>query len=173
MRNTGFALLCAFATLTSACGDLLSLHPLYDKSDTLVDPALEGRWEDDDDVLLVERDGNGYRATLQSKRDASESQKYEVRLVNIDGVRFADLLWEDSIGHMFVRTRVSNSELRLSFFDSEWLRKRITHEESEVDGGRTRAVVTTRTPQLKRMVAKYAREPKAYDEHDVVYRRVR
>ncbi len=173
MRPVGIVLLSAFALLTAGCGDLYSLHPLYAKTDQVFDPTIEGRWEDGDDLLLVQRMGDLYQATLQSKKDASETQKYEVHLVDVGGVRFADLLHEDSVGHMFVRTRLMDNELHLSFLDSEWLRKRVPHEESEVDGGRAQAVLTMRTPQLRGMVAKYAREPKAYDEHEVVYKRAK
>jgi hypothetical protein len=173
MRNVGIALLCALSVLTVGCGDLFSLHPLSTKGDQVLDPAIEGRWEDGDDQLVVQRMGDLYQATLQSKKDASETQKYEVHLVDVGGVRFADLLHEDAIGHMFVRTRLMDNELHLTFLDSEWLRKRVPHEESEVEGGRTQAVLTMRTPQLRDMVAKYARDPKAYDEHELVYKRAK
>jgi hypothetical protein len=173
MKFASFALSCAAVLLSTACGDLLSLHPLHTARDQVFDPALEGRWENDDDLLTIERVEDRYEATLQSRRDASESHKYEVHLTDIKGVRFADLLWEDGIGHMFVRTQITPAELRLTFLDSEWLRQRVPHEESEVDGGRTQAVVTARTPQLRSMVAKYALEPKAYDPNDVVFRRAK
>jgi hypothetical protein len=173
MRTAGIALLCALAVLTTGCGDLISLHPLVTKDDQVFDPTVEGRWEDNEDLLVVQRVGDLYRATLQSKTDASETEKYEVRFVDVNGVRFADLIREDSLGHMFLRTLVAKDELHLSFLDSDWLRKRVPHEESEVDGGKTQSVLTARTPQLRSMVAKYAREPKAYDEHDLVYKRAK
>lgn len=173
MRTVALALLSASALLTVGCGDLLSLHPLFTKSDQVFDSAIEGRWEDGDDLVSVQRMGDLYEVKLQSKRQPSETHTYEVHLTDISGIRFADLLVEDVIGHMFIRVRITADELRLSFLDSEWLRKRVPHEDSEVDGGRTQAVLTSRTPQLRSMVAKYAREPKAYDEHDVVYKRAK
>src|SRR5689334_19480308 len=108
------------ALLLTGCGDLYSLHPLFTKADQAFDPALEGRWEDDDNVLTVERRTDLYWAIFQSKRDASEKGEYEVHLVDIAGVRFADLLRQDEIGHMFVRTRAAGNELRLTFLDSAW-----------------------------------------------------
>jgi len=170
MRLAAIVLLAVF---TTACGDLLSLHPLVTKSDQVFDPAVEGPWLDGDDLLTVQRMGDSYQATIQSKKDAAETQKYEVHLVDISGVRFADLLHEDFVGHMFARVRTTGNELHLSFLDSAWLRQRVPHEESEVDGGRTQAVLTARTPQIRSMVAKYAREPKAFDEHEVVYKRAK
>ena len=88
------------------CGDLLSLHALYTTQDHVFDAALEGRWENEDDRLLVQRDGDLYNVIWQSKKNPSDSAKYEVHLVDINGVRFADALWVEAIGHMFLRVRV-------------------------------------------------------------------
>ncbi|MEN6604047.1 MAG: hypothetical protein ABFD86_16690, partial [Bryobacteraceae bacterium] len=77
----------SFALLAIGCGDLLSLHPLYTGQDRVADPALEGSWEDADDVLTVTRRGIAYDVTMQSKSSPSEQQEYEMRLVDIGGVR--------------------------------------------------------------------------------------
>jgi hypothetical protein len=164
------------AMLTAGCGDLLSLHALYTAQDNAVDPALVGKWENKDDVLLIERfsrlASDFYEVKLQSKKDPSESKKYEVRLVNIGGVRFADLLSADIIGHMILRVRVSGDQLDFAFFDSEWLRERIPHEKVDLANNRKQAVLTAKTPELRNLVAKYASEPKAYDE-EVTFRRAK
>jgi hypothetical protein len=60
-----------------------------------------------------------------------------------------------------------------TYLDSKLLRERVAHQESELDAGTTVAVLTQRTPQLRSMVAKFALEPKAYDGHNVVYRRIK
>ena len=137
----------------------------------MFDAALEGRWETDDDTLLIERTGDLYGVTMHSKKDPADSQKYEMHLVDLNGVRFADLLPEDMIGHMFLRVRLTVGLLRIDFFDSEWLRKQIPHEEADIDNGRKRAVLTARTPQLQSLVAKFARESKSYADENV-FRRV-
>src|SRR5436309_1927353 len=96
--------LAAFGTalLMIGCGDLLSLHPLYTGQDRMFDTMLEGRWESNgDDLLFVDRAGDAYEVTLQSKKDPSEQSKYEARLVDIGGIRVADLIPMDAIGHMF------------------------------------------------------------------------
>ena len=159
------------ALFLAGCGDLVSLHPFFTKSDQVFDPAVEGRWGNDDDTLTVERREDAYQVVLRSKKDAADKQTYEAHLVDVAGVRFADLVAEDEIGHMLIRLRTSATELRLSFLDSGWLRQRVAHEESEVDAGKTRAVLTMRPPQLRSMVAKYAKEPKAYDHEDIVFSR--
>jgi len=163
----------AAALVATGCGDLLSLHALFTPQNQVFDAAIEGRWQNPDNVLLVERSGDRYDVVLQSQKDSAENVKYEVHLVNIDGIHFADLLPEDQIGHMFLRVQATREQLHLAFLDSEWLRKRVPHEDADTNRIGKQAVLTISTPQVRAMVAKYAREPKAYDEHEVVFDRLK
>jgi hypothetical protein len=160
------------ALLGTGCGDLLSLHPLYTDPDRVFDTAFEGRWENDDEFVLVNRSESTYRVTIQSKTDASDKSEFEAVLVDVKGVRFVDLIPEDGVGHMFLKARVADSRLHLAFFDSEWLRRRIPHEDVEVARGKKQAMLTGRTPQVRKLVEQYALEPKAYDD-EIVLRRAR
>jgi hypothetical protein len=173
MRNAAVLALLGPVLLLTGCGDLLSLHPLYTDRDRVFDLAVEGRWETDDDVLTVSREDDAYTVTLQSKKDPSERSQYEIHLVDIKGVRFADLLPAEGIGHMFLKVRVAEGQLHLAFLDSEWLRQRVPHEQAEVAKGEKQAVLTAPTPELRKLVEQYALEPKAYDKQEVVYRRPR
>jgi hypothetical protein len=74
---------------------------------------------------------------------------------------------------MFLRVQVTSEQLRLAFLDSEWLRKRVPHEEADTNRIGKQAVLTVSTPQVRALVAKYAREPRAYDEHEVVFDRAK
>src|SRR5713226_6074751 len=121
MRNMTMLAVFAVALLTIGCGDLLSLHPLYTEKDRVFDTTLEGRWEADDDLLSVDRAGDAYEVTMQSKKNPSERSKYEARLTDIGGIRLADVLPMDVVGHMFLKVRVAQGQLRIAFFDSEWL----------------------------------------------------
>jgi len=160
------------ALLLTGCGDLLSLHPLYSKAQPLFDTAIEGRWESTDNILSIQRAGDLYELELRSRRDPpADPSRFEVNLVDIGGVRFADLLPIDQIGHMLVRVHLNGNELRLAFLDSEWLRQRVPHEDAEVDHNRTQAILVQKTPELRKLVARYANEPLAYDK-EVSYRRV-
>ena len=140
----GISALLGAALLTAGCGDLLSLLALYTSQDNVVDPALEDTWENKDNLLTIERAADFYEVRLQPKKDPSEAEEYEVRRVNIGGVRFADLLSKDIIGHMFLKVRVTGDQLRFAFFDSEWLRQRIPHEEVDQVNHRKQAVLTRR-----------------------------
>jgi hypothetical protein len=157
--------------LASGCGDLLSLHPLYTGQDRVFDTALEGRWEDTDNLLTVTRDGAAYEVTFQSKGTPEERQQYEMRLVDIAGVRMADLLpTSGMLGHMFVKVRVSGGELGIAFFDSEWLRQRVPHENVGVARGNQQAVLIVPTAKLRKLVTRYAARPEAFGD-ELVYRR--
>ncbi|MBK5260263.1 MAG: hypothetical protein JJE51_11760 [Thermoanaerobaculia bacterium] len=171
MRKLIWLALVAATLLVTGCGELLSLHALYTAQDRVFDARLEGQWESEGVRLLVQREGDLYNVTWQSKKDPSDFAKYEVHLVDINGVRFADALWVDAIGHMFLRVRVTEGQLHLAFLDSEWLRSRTSHEEADVDQGRKQAVLTVGTSQLRKVVGRFAREPKAYDEKELVFGR--
>jgi len=164
--------ICGAALLITGCGDLLSLHTLYTEKDQALDPTVEGRWETKDDALLVERAASGYLMTLHPKKEPSHSSEFEVHLVDIGGVRFADILPRDAIGHMFARVRVTGDQMRIAFLDSKWLRGQVPHDEADMSGGQKQAVLTAHTPELRKLVAKYASEPKAYDE-EMSFRRTK
>src|SRR5262245_57955387 len=130
MRHAWALLGAAF--LTAGCGDLLSLHALYTAHDNVVDPSLEGAWESKENRLIIQRGADFYEVRMEPKEEPAEATKYEVRLVNLGGVRFADLLAQDMVGHMFLKVRVTGDQLAFAFFDSQWLRKRIPHEEADL-----------------------------------------
>src|SRR5262249_49573466 len=148
------------ALLITGCGDLLSLHALYLPNEKVIDPAIEGKWENKDNLLTIERAADFYDVKLQSKKDPSESAKYEVRLANIGNIRFADLLSADIIGHMFLKVRVTGDQLHFAFFDSKWLRERIPHEEADLVNHGKQAVLTQQTAELRNLVAQFASQPK-------------
>ncbi len=70
MRRLSPAALVVTMVVTTACGGLFSLHSLYTAQDRAFDPALEGKRETDDERLLVERNGDAYKATAQNKQPA-------------------------------------------------------------------------------------------------------
>jgi hypothetical protein len=165
-----FSLILAASALMVGCGDLLSLHALSTKQDQVFDPAIEGKWENADNSVSVRRSQDLYEMLLQGRPAHGEPTKFEVHLVDIQGVRFADLLAADQIGHMIVRVRTTGGQLHVAFFDSLWLREHAPHDEADIELGRKQAIFTIPTPQLKKLVAKYALEEKAYDK-EIVFSR--
>lgn len=173
MPHAGVLIVLSAGLLATGCGDLVSLHALFTPQSQVFDAAIEGRWENQDNTLLVQRSGAQYDVTLQSKQDPSDKDKYEVHLVDINGMHFADLLPEDQIGHMILKVQAADGRLRISFFDSEWLRQQVAHEEADAGGDKKQAVLTQSTAQLRALVAKYARELKAYDKNEVAFERAK
>ena len=165
-----FCSLVAACALLAGCGDLLSLHALYTKADQVFDPAIEGKWESTDNLMSVQRSGDQYELMLQG-RSGDQATKFELHLVDIRGVHFADLEAADQIGHMILRFRLTDGKLHVAFLDSEWLRQRVPHDEADIELGRKQAILTQRNPQLKNLVAKYALEDRAYDKEIVFARR--
>ena len=157
--------------LTSSCGDLLALHTLQLPSDRVTEPALEGRWENDNMAFTVQPSAGLYYVHLVGKRDPSEPRDYHVRLVELNGVRFADLLWTEALGHMVARLTVSGAELRVAFWDSKWLRDRVPHEEADVNNNAKQSVLTAPTARLRALVSQYAKDPRAYDPQELVFHR--
>jgi len=159
----------AVLAISTGCGDLLSLHPIYTAQDQKFDPVVEGRWESDDDVLIVKRASNAYEFTIQGKRFGKvAAREYEAHLVDIGGVRFVDMIPTQSLGHMFAKLRVSGGKMTINFLDSKWLIEKIPHEMSEVAKNETMPVVTMKTEALRMVVTQYAAEAKAYDK-DMVF----
>jgi hypothetical protein len=176
------AALCALFLLSAAgCGDLLSLHPLVSPEMRVFDPAIEGVWRNTEEELRVTREGDHYDVIFHSTKvygssdvgagTPNEDIHWQATLTDLNDVRFADLLAPDTIGHMFARVQVNAGELRLAFFDSEWLRARVPHEEADLQDARKQAVLTASTPQLRRMLAKYVHEAKAFDAQEHIWRK--
>src|SRR5579872_4650100 len=146
------------------CGDLLTLHALYTKDTQVFDPSIEGKWENADNSMVVSRNGDHYEVLLQAKPVHGEPTKFELHLLDIQGVRFADLEAADQIGHMLLRVRTAGGQLQVAFMDSKWLRDAVPHDDADIELGRKQAILTVPTPELKKLVAKYAREERAYDK---------
>jgi hypothetical protein len=171
MRETATGLLAIAAFLTTGCGDLLSLHALYGTQSQVFDPAIEGRWENDDHVIQVRRADDAYAVELQSKKTPKdEPSKMEMHLTDIGGVRFADLLPADQIGHMILRVRLNDGQLRIDFLDSPWLRQRIPHDDADIENHRKQAMLLQNTERLRGLVAKFAREPQAFADETTYHR---
>src|SRR6185295_16027176 len=100
MRAARILAVIAASLAGSGCGDLLSLHALYTAKDQVLDPAIEALLADQYSWLMLERENSGYRLTITSNRDKKEITKFEAHLVDIAGVRFADIIPNEGIGHM-------------------------------------------------------------------------
>jgi hypothetical protein len=175
-RTLGAAVLMSTLALTG-CFELPSLHALYTAEDHVLDPALEGRWENNDAQLVVEREGDFYTATWTWMAGVVEEPSVPInitaRLLDLGGVRLADVfVGAHGIGHHCFHVQVTDGELHLESFDSKWLLQRISHAEADLDNGKTMAVLITRTSSLRKLVGRWARDPQAFDaRNELIFRR--
>jgi len=120
--------------------------------------------------MVVTRMGDRYEVLLQARPASGEPTKFELHLLDIQGVRFADIEGADQIGHMILRVRQAGGQLKIAFMDSKWLRETVPHDDADTELGAKQAILTVPTPELKKVVAKYAREEKAYDT-EIIFNR--
>jgi len=86
-------ILCLIAVICLiAMGCVPSLHPLYTSEDVVFDPALVGTWidEDQNETWDFSRDGD-HAYTLQYTDEHGHPGTFDVRLVQLDTLRFLDL----------------------------------------------------------------------------------
>jgi hypothetical protein len=177
------------ALVLSAC--VPSLNPLYNEQDLVFDPALVGRWAENDnaqDTWTFEKSGDkGYQAIYQEKGQTGE---FDVHLVKLGEQLFLDFYPQDGgikemdrndfyrfhflPVHTFARVSLSGSAVEMAFLDPDWLKKlldrepkAIRHERRGEDG----IVLTASTKDLQTFLLKYAGE--AFADKPTVLKRVR
>jgi hypothetical protein len=158
--------------LMAGCGSVVSISPLSTDENIIQDPGLIGAWQgaDSDDIMVIRQaDNKAYQALYTSMKDSDSTTLFEVRLVDLEGGRFADLVRDTSgwtiPGHSFAKVSRAGDTLTLSFLDSDWLKQEILNERPAAAGLKhgDLMVLPDSTPALQQMVRKYANEPRAWD----------
>jgi hypothetical protein len=183
MKKPNLIVLAAGALLFGAC--IPSVNPFYNDKDVVFEPGLLGEWREKDkadapEVWKFEKSGEqGYSLTVLDK-DGKEG-KFEARLFKLKEERFLDLIPADCNyatnqadlvafamfpGHLLARVPEIGPELKLAFFDFEWLQKFLEanpkalahHVEGRTgkDGGRI--ILTAGTRDLQKFVLKHLGE---------------
>jgi hypothetical protein len=163
-----------------------SIYPLYTEDTVVFEKMLIGKWtEDNSDTWVFEQGQNNlfernkeksYRLTYQDEKD---KLIFEAHLVKLDKYYFFDfyLLTDENDTpdmqaiaplvptHGFAKVEFTGNEMKLLFFNYEWLEKlikqkriRIKHE--TLKGGTV--LLTAPTEELQKFVVKYAEEKDAY-----------
>ncbi len=165
---------CMLAPILMLAGCFASLHPLYQKTDLVALPELEGLWADDDSLWSFEPAGEfEYRLTYIEEDCPAH---FRVRVLELDGMLFWDLFPEgvDTSNdfyelhlvpaHTFALLDLQGDRLQVGFLGDEWLKAKLEsepdslpHEELE-DG----VVLTASTARLQDFVRQYA--PDAFDQ---------
>jgi hypothetical protein len=155
----------AAVLLMTGCGSMVSISPLYSDGNAIQEPGLVGTWQagDGDDILVIRpADNKAYQVLYTSMKDASPTMLFQVRLVELQGVRFADVMRNTAgwtiPGHCFAKVALAGDTLKFSFLDSDWLKEQIQGlKQGEL------TVLPDSTASLQQMVSKYANEPRALD----------
>src|SRR5258708_27844960 len=128
----------AVVTLLSAC--IPSVHPFFMAKDMRFDPQLLGKWQQKDDsdgTWKFERaEDESYKLTVTEK--GNKKSTCDAHLFKLKEELFLDIipndlkLAEDQAdlvgaavfpGHLLVRIGLSGSQLKLTFFDFDWVEK--------------------------------------------------
>ncbi len=173
-----FFLAALLVLLAQSC--IISLHPLYTDDVITYNELLEGRWrqgpliENDDDYVYwdFERKEKGYQVLRYYQGDTLE---YEAVLVRLGDYLFMDFYRElekqDDLArvlptHNFLKVSISGEELKLTYFDEEYLKRlfkerkiRIKHERVNSD-----IVLTADSKELQQFILKYADDEQAFSE---------
>jgi hypothetical protein len=185
-------------TLLAGC--IPSLHPLYTDKDRISMDEIIGVWlsAEGTSMYYINADPDdqpSYTFTyfeLPKKNDLfqrdSTPANLEVNLVRLGGATFMDFYPGDNESldnmnmllaihlipaHTFARFKISNDTLTIWRFDPDWLKKlfeenriRISHEKLD-----DQIVLTASTEELQKFVAKYADDPEAYIDPEVLIRK--
>lgn len=130
MKYTAHALALVSLMSLSACHlEWSSLHPSYEKTQVIFDPALVGSWTDDTGEVRVNfAAGDGAKYDLVSIKQNSAGPRFQAYLVQLDGVLLLDVSSqvpkEEDLYlpvHKFYRVVLIEPRLQLLRLDGNWL----------------------------------------------------
>lgn len=175
-----WARLVAVFLLLLACGCTLTLHSLFTPEDVVHDPALDGVWQQDDTVWTIRTFNQATgRYSLRTDMKDQPPAAFKATLGTVGSHRFLELTPErpDDIhaktfvgGHFvplrsFWKVRLVGDELTLTPMSSQWLDAMIKKNQLNISCERPEGgllFLTTSTPELRELVAKYADDPGAF-----------
>jgi hypothetical protein len=171
MSTIRYAAVAAMAMFATGCGELLSIHPLATKDNSIFDSALIGVWSDGDDLLLrvTEDKPAAYDILWMSTKD-SDKVKLKARLVQLRDQKVLDVWPADPTpfsipGHAFLLVRTVGDGLELRFLDSKWLRAKVRESGAPahvlIEGD---PLITGTTPQVEAFLLKFGLSAEAQDD---------
>ena len=187
---------CNLITLTAAavllCSCIPSVNPFYTDQDVVFDARLVGEWQgknksDRPEVWKFEGTTNKmYKLTITEKE--SKQGRFNARLFQLKREYFLDLIPDECNyatnqadlvaysmfpGHLLVRASQLEPELKLAFFDIEWLQKYLEkhpralahHKEGD------RIVLTAGTRDLQKFALKHLGKDELFEKPDEMVRK--
>lgn len=175
------------------CSCIPSVNPFYTARDVVFDPRLLGTWQeknktDNPEVWKFESATNKmYQLTVTEKGD--KQGRFDAHLFKLKQVFFLDLIPSDCDyatnqadlvaasmfpGHLLVRVSQLEPDLKLAFFDFDWLQKYLEknpkalacHQEGD------RVVLTAGTRDLQKFVLKHLGEGELFETPGEMVRQI-
>lgn len=173
------------------CSCIPSVNPFYTAKDVVFDPRLLGAWQEKDkadnpDVWKFESTTNNmYRLTVTEKE--GKHGQFDARLFKLQQEYFLDLIPADCEfatnqadlvassmfpGHLLVRVSQLEPELKLAFFDFDWLQKYLEKNPKTLAHRQEgdRLLLTASTRDLQRFVLKHLGEGELFEKPGAMVR---
>lgn len=172
----------AGALLCTGCQDAwLSLYPLYEKGDTVLDTGLAGTWYADllePERVVFSMAGDGYVMTVSTLTHGEwqETEHYDAFLLRIGDVHFLDLSTSPGVavrGHLLLKIRREEETLQTTSYRDDWLREQLIKQAAltylEIPDGRL--LITAPTRELRRFLLRHAGDPNAFEDELIEFRK--
>jgi hypothetical protein len=189
MKNRNLIGILGAAALLCSC--IPSVNPFYTAKDVIFDTRLLGEWREKDktdnpDVWKFEDATNRtYRLTITEKE--GKRGKFDAHLFQLKQEYFLDLIPTDCEyatnqadlvafsmfpGHLLVRVAQIEPELKLAFFDFDWLQKQLEKNPDLLAHHREgdRLILTAGTRDLQKFVLKHLGEGQLFQKPDAMVR---
>jgi hypothetical protein len=177
MKKAFAILTLAGALFCSSCDDpyeipWLSLYPLYQSDDILVD-RLAGTWYstgDESERIVFTVYGNSYYIADENLKDGEwiETLHAGAFLLRLGDTFFLDFSASPELsvrGHLFLKIQFDRDELQISALDDGWLRQQVAEQSAlsylDIPGGAM--VIAAPTRELRSFLLKHAHDPDAFD----------
>ncbi len=177
------------AVLFSGCV-VYSFYPLYTEKDLFPNEILTGKWTDDDSTIWtfehpykgekIPKNIDSTSYILHTKDTDNKESKFSVHIIKLGGYYFVDFYLEDFPGgedidlasfhivpvHTFAKLEVKENELKLNWFNPDWLKKLIEENKIRIhheDNG-DYILLTAKPGELQKFVTKYVDTEEAFDD---------
>jgi len=185
------SLIASFGVAALLCSCIPSVNPFYTDKDVVLDPRLLGAWQDKDkpdqpDVWKFESATNqAYKLTVTEKE--GKQGVFTAHLFKLKEDFFLDLIPADCNyatnqadlvafsmfpGHLLVHVPQTEPELKLAFFDFDWLQKYLEKNPKALAHRREddSLLLTAGTRELQKFVLQHLGEGELFAKPDVMVR---
>ena len=171
------------ALCLSAC--IPSLNPFYTEKDLVFDARLTGTWREkseaqEAEVWRFEKTGDKAYKLVMTDKDGKQGE-FAAHLFKLKQDYFLDLIpndcnyatnqtdlvgWSMFPGHLLARVPQIEPELKLAFFNFDWLAQQLTNNPAILAHHREadRIILTASTSELQRFILKHLAEGELFDK---------